>query len=82
MDLVFSILEKARKSPESISDLPKDAGESSVANVDKLRFARGDIPTAALRLKMQKTMQQHAAVFRRGDILKVLLLESENTTLV
>ena len=36
----------------------------------QLRFAKGDIPTADLRLEMQKTMQKHAAVFRRGDILK------------
>ncbi|EJD73885.1 succinate dehydrogenase flavoprotein subunit [Loa loa] len=66
----IDILEKAKKSPEKIPELPKGAGELTIANVDKLRFARGDIPTAALRLKMQKTMQQHAAVFRRGDILK------------
>lgn len=36
-----------------------------------MRFAKGDIPTADLKLKMQKTMQRHAAVFRRGDILQV-----------
>uniref|UniRef100_A0AAF5PLF1 Succinate dehydrogenase [ubiquinone] flavoprotein subunit, mitochondrial n=1 Tax=Wuchereria bancrofti TaxID=6293 RepID=A0AAF5PLF1_WUCBA len=66
----IDILEKAKKSCEKIPELPKDAGESTITNVDKLRFAKGDIPTAALRLKMQKTMQQHAAVFRRGDILK------------
>lgn len=69
--LVCSILKKAKESSEKIPELPKGAGESTIANVDKLRFAKGDIPTAALRLKMQKTMQQHAAVFRRGDILKV-----------
>lgn len=46
------------------------AGEASVANIDKLRNAKGDITTAELRLKMQKTMQAHAAVFRTGDILK------------
>ncbi|VDN29840.1 unnamed protein product [Gongylonema pulchrum] len=66
----IDILEKAKKSDEKIPDLPKGAGESTIANVDRMRFAKGDIPTAALRLKMQKTMQQHAAVFRRGDILQ------------
>ena len=35
-----------------------------MANLDKLRFADGTIPTSTLRLKMQKTMQTHAAVFR------------------
>ena len=47
-----------------MGDLSANAGEASVANLDKIRFASGDIPTASLRLKMQKTMQTHAAVFR------------------
>nr|BAA21637.1 flavoprotein subunit of complex II [Caenorhabditis elegans] len=51
-------------------ELPKNAGEASVANIDKLRTTREDISTAELRLTMQKSMQNHAAVFRRGDILK------------
>lgn len=42
----------------------------SVANLDKLRNANGSITTADLRMKMQKTMQHHAAVFRDGPILK------------
>lgn len=42
----------------------------SVANLDKLRHANGNITTADLRLKMQKTMQHHAAVFRDGPVLK------------
>ena len=41
----------------------------SVANLDKLRFADGSVTTAELRGKMQKTMQNHAAVFRTGDVL-------------
>merc|ERR1711964_877879 len=46
------------------------AGEASVANIDKLRFAEGDINTSVIRLKMQKTMQTHAAVFRTGDVMR------------
>ncbi|KAF4522749.1 hypothetical protein B566_EDAN009294 [Ephemera danica] len=46
------------------------AGEASVANLDKIRYADGDIPTAQLRLTMQKTMQNHAAVFRTGSVLQ------------
>ena len=42
--------------------------QASVANLDKVRFASGSIPTADLRLRMQKTMQHHAAVFRDGDV--------------
>ena len=45
-------------------DLPKDAGEASIANLDKLRNAKGSTKTADLRLKMQKVMQDHAAVYR------------------
>uniref|UniRef100_A0AC34F6U6 Succinate dehydrogenase [ubiquinone] flavoprotein subunit, mitochondrial n=1 Tax=Panagrolaimus sp. ES5 TaxID=591445 RepID=A0AC34F6U6_9BILA len=61
---------KNSKPGDSVPDLPKDGGEKSIANVDKLRHANGDISTADLRLEMQKTMQKHAAVFRRGDILE------------
>ncbi len=51
-----------------IGDLPANAGEASVANLDRLRFADGSVSTAELRLKMQKTMQTHAAVFRTGEV--------------
>ena len=37
---------------------------------DSLRHANGNIGTAELRLKMQRTMQTHAAVFRTGDTLQ------------
>lgn len=58
---------KPGATPPSLKD---NAGEMSVANLDKLRNANGSITTADLRLKMQKTMQQHAAVFRDGPVLK------------
>ncbi|VDM43064.1 unnamed protein product [Toxocara canis] len=64
----LSIL-KNTKPGETAPDLPPNAGEASIANLDKMRYAKGDIATADLRLQMQKTMQKHAAVFRRGDIL-------------
>ena len=37
---------------------------------DRIRHAKGSIPTAELRLKMQKAMQTHAAVFRTGETLQ------------
>ncbi|XP_041467615.1 succinate dehydrogenase [ubiquinone] flavoprotein subunit, mitochondrial-like [Lytechinus variegatus] len=52
-----------------IPDIKANAGEASVANLDKLRYADGDIKAAELRLKMQKTMQNNAAVFRTGETL-------------
>jgi len=58
------------KPGDKVRELSANAGEASVANLDKLRFANGSTPTAQLRLAMQKTMQNHAAVFRTGDVLK------------
>ena len=49
--------------------LPADAGQNSVERIDKLRNADGSRSTAELRLEMQKIMQNHAAVFRTGDVL-------------
>lgn len=49
--------------------LPPNAGEESIANLDKIRFANGRIPTADLRLRMQRIMQNNAAVFRDGPVL-------------
>ncbi|MGE0237879.1 MAG: succinate dehydrogenase/fumarate reductase flavoprotein subunit, partial [Parvibaculaceae bacterium] len=51
------------------AELPKDAGEASVARLDRFRFADGGTPTAKLRDRMQRTMQSNCAVFRTGDIL-------------
>merc|ERR1712136_130007 len=52
------------KPGDSVGDLSSNAGQASVANLDKTRFSAGNTPTADLRLRMQKTMQHHAAVFR------------------
>jgi succinate dehydrogenase / fumarate reductase flavoprotein subunit len=49
--------------------LPPDAGEATLERLDKLRHANGSRPTAEIRLDMQRTMQDHAAVFRTGDVL-------------
>eukprot|EP01132_Coremiostelium_polycephalum_P003324 gene3323-4166_t len=50
--------------------LPPNAGEESIANLDKVRYADGSTSTADLRLQMQKIMQRNAAVFRDGEVLK------------
>jgi succinate dehydrogenase / fumarate reductase flavoprotein subunit len=51
-------------------DLPKDAGDYAIARLDRFRNASGGTPTADLRLRMQRTMQEHCAVFRTGDLLE------------
>lgn len=58
------------KPGEKIPAMSATAGEASVANLDKVRNANGQIPTATLRLNMQKTMQNHAAVFREATTLQ------------
>ena len=55
---------------ESHRPLPKDAGDRALASLDRLRHADGGTPTAALRLDMQRVMQNHCAVFRSGDVLR------------
>ncbi len=44
--------------------------EASMARFDGLRNADGAVPTADLRLEMQKTMQADAAVFRTAKTMK------------
>ncbi|CAN7998756.1 unnamed protein product, partial [Ixodes hexagonus] len=55
---------------DKVPELPRNAGEESVANLDKLRNANGSLSVAQIRLNMQKTMQLHAAVFRTGESLQ------------
>jgi succinate dehydrogenase/fumarate reductase flavoprotein subunit len=51
-------------------DLPANAGEQTIENLDRLRHANGSKPVADMRLGLQKTMQDHAAVFRVDESLK------------
>ena len=46
-----------------------DAGADAVERVDKIRHSKGTTPTAMLRSRMQKVMQNHAAVFREQESL-------------
>jgi succinate dehydrogenase / fumarate reductase flavoprotein subunit len=50
-------------------DLRKGAGDEALARLDRFRHAKGKLPTADLRLKMQRVMQNDAAVFRTGSSL-------------
>ena len=49
--------------------LGAEATEGLLSHFDALRHANGSEPTAKLRLDMQRIMQNHAAVFRTGDVL-------------
>jgi succinate dehydrogenase / fumarate reductase flavoprotein subunit len=51
-------------------ELAKNATDSHIARLDKMRNATGDQPVAKLRLEMQRAMQSNCAVFRTGSVLK------------
>ena len=76
LDLVVFGRAAAQRAAETITPgeshrpLPKDAGERSLATLDRLRHADGGTPTAAMRLDMQRVMQNHCAVFRSGELLR------------
>merc|ERR1712050_426308 len=51
--------------------LPANAGEASIARLDKIRNCSGPIPTADLRRELQVSMQKYAPVYRNADDLKI-----------
>ena len=57
------------KPGEASRPLAKGAGEMAVSRLDGFRYAKGSFSTAEIRLNMQKTMQNHCAVFRQADLL-------------
>merc|ERR1740117_828894 len=63
-------INETAKPGDTLRDLPRGAGDETVANIDLLRNAKGARPTAGIRADLQKVMQQHAAVFRVQDKLE------------
>ncbi len=51
------------------ADIKTGMGDEAIARLDHYRNANGGTPTAQLRAKMQRTMQDDAAVFRTGETL-------------
>jgi succinate dehydrogenase (ubiquinone) flavoprotein subunit len=49
--------------------VPEDIGKESLDDLERIRTASGDIPSAKLRLDMQKAMQSDVAVFRTDESL-------------
>jgi succinate dehydrogenase / fumarate reductase flavoprotein subunit len=52
------------------AELPADSADLALSRLDHFRYAKGDISTAELRLKMQQVMQNHCAVYRTGEVLE------------
>ena len=75
LDLVVFGRAAAHRAAEIISkntahkQLKEETVSKLIDRFDKVRNAKGKISVAELRLKMQKTMQNHAAVFRTKDSL-------------
>lgn len=63
-------ISEVSKPGEATRPMPSNAGEQSIAELDQIRYADGDLSTAELRLGMQKTMQNYAAVFRTQETLE------------
>ncbi|MDQ2703386.1 MAG: succinate dehydrogenase flavoprotein subunit, partial [Pseudomonadota bacterium] len=57
------------KPSQSHGRLAGDACDKALANLDRVRNANGDTPTAVIRDRMQRTMQADAAVFRTQESL-------------
>src|SRR5690606_16915986 len=49
--------------------MPASAYGGALGRFDALRHAKGGTPTAEIRNRMQRVMQNHAAVFRTGETL-------------
>jgi succinate dehydrogenase / fumarate reductase flavoprotein subunit len=85
LDLVVFGRSAAHRCAETVQQntrhkaLPENAGSDAVARLDKLRNANGSRPTAEIRLEMQKTMQNHAAVFRTGETLTAGIAKLQST---
>ena len=76
LDLVVFGREAARHAATVVkpgtrhAPLAADVAELAVSRLDKLRNARGERPTAQIRLEMQRIMQRDAAVFRTASSLQ------------
>jgi succinate dehydrogenase / fumarate reductase flavoprotein subunit len=51
-------------------ELPASICDPALSNFDRLRHANGSMPTADIRVNMQRTMQKDAAVFRTAETLQ------------
>jgi succinate dehydrogenase (ubiquinone) flavoprotein subunit len=58
------------KPGDKAAPLNQDAGMEALADMDKLRYANGSLPTATIRSEMQHVMQEHAAVYREDKVLR------------
>jgi succinate dehydrogenase / fumarate reductase, flavoprotein subunit len=76
LDLIVFGRAAAKRCAETIrpgrkhKPLGAEQNDTGIARFDRIRHANGGMPTSELRLRMQRTMQDHAAVFRTGATLE------------
>jgi len=58
------------KPGESQAPLRADSAEMALSRLDRFRNADGELPTAEIRLNMQRTMQGNCGVFRTSEVLE------------
>lgn len=58
------------KPGESLRPFRKGCADQALERLDRLRHARGGRKTSEIRLDMQRTMQNNAAVFRTSEVLR------------
>jgi succinate dehydrogenase / fumarate reductase flavoprotein subunit len=55
---------------KAVKPLGPKEGQETIEKIDRLRHAKGSLKVAEVRLNMQRTMQNHCAVFRTKDHLE------------
>ncbi|MFT9316341.1 MAG: succinate dehydrogenase flavoprotein subunit [Acetobacter orientalis] len=58
------------KPTDFVKPLPAGAGEGALDRLDRLRYAKGGTKVSAMRERLQRDMQSHAAVFRTEESLQ------------
>jgi len=62
-------LKEVVKPSTAHDELPGDSADFALSRLDHYRNAKGDSPTADIRIEMQRCMQAHCAVFRTDEVL-------------
>jgi succinate dehydrogenase / fumarate reductase flavoprotein subunit len=65
-----SVVEDLTKAPHAHKPLPADAADLSLARIARLDGQKSGESVHEVRLALQRTMQDHAGVFRFADLLK------------
>lgn len=77
-----SMIEFIRNEPAALPEIPQSEIDKSLARIDRLNTQKSGADVAETRLAMQRTMQNHAGVFRFKDMLaqgvdKILEIEKQ-----